>query len=136
LRRPARLHGLLRVEDRERPADDLGRLVALEALGAGVPSDDAALGVEHEDRVVAHLLDEEPEALLAQAQVLLGALARGALGARSGGAHRSIHAEPASASARLENTVTPARSRTSIRSSLLARTPARNASFDRARASA
>ena len=51
-------------------ADDLVGAVALEALGAGVPGQDMPLRVEHEDRVVAHALDEQPEALLALQQTL------------------------------------------------------------------
>ena len=46
-------------------------LVALDALGAGVPARDVAVGIEHEDRVVLHALDQQAEALLALAQLLL-----------------------------------------------------------------
>src|SRR5688572_27404434 len=52
-------------------ADDLVGAVALDALRAKVPRDDAAARVEHEDRVVPHALDEEPECLLARAQSLV-----------------------------------------------------------------
>ena len=56
-------------------ADDLVGRVALDPLGPGVPGGDVAVGVEHEDRVVPDALDQEPEALLALAQRLLGLLA-------------------------------------------------------------
>ena len=68
---------LRRVEDAEVLADDLVGRVALAALGAGVPARDAALGVEHEDRVVLDGLDQQPEPLLALAQHLLGLAALG-----------------------------------------------------------
>src|SRR5262249_15621352 len=67
----------LAVERREVPADDLLRLVALDALGPGVPGGDVAVGVEHEDRVVAHRRHEELEDLRALPQLLLGPLAGG-----------------------------------------------------------
>src|SRR5437764_277613 len=43
-----------RVEDREMPADDLVGGVALDPLGALVPSDDLARRVQHQDRVIDH----------------------------------------------------------------------------------
>ena len=52
-------------------ADDLVALVALDALGARVPARHHAVGVEHEDRIVDHALDQQPEALFALAQRLL-----------------------------------------------------------------
>jgi hypothetical protein len=73
----ARLLQLRGIEDPEVPADDLRAGVALAALRTGVPADHAAVGVEHEDRVVAHRLDQEPEALLALAQRFLGQLGLG-----------------------------------------------------------
>ena len=48
-----------RVEAGEVAADDFIGAVALESLGAGVPGQDLPLRVEHEDRVVAHALDEQ-----------------------------------------------------------------------------
>ena len=45
-------------------ADDLGRLVTLDALGAEVPRDHMTRRVEHEDGVVTDALDEETEALV------------------------------------------------------------------------
>ena len=46
--------------------------VALDQLGAGVPGQHAALGVEHEDGVVLDALDEKAKALLALAERFLG----------------------------------------------------------------
>ena len=60
-----RLDGVLGVEAREVLADDLVGLVAVDPLGALVPGHHVAVGVEHEDRVVAYVLDQEVEALLA-----------------------------------------------------------------------
>src|SRR5206468_5742284 len=54
-----------RVEAREMLADDLGRGVALDALGTGVPARDAAVRIEHEDRVVDDALHHQAEASLA-----------------------------------------------------------------------
>src|SRR5690606_22177392 len=45
-------------------AEDLARLVALDALGPEVPGRDVPAGVEHEQRVVADALDHEPEQLV------------------------------------------------------------------------
>src|ERR1700732_4026986 len=50
-------------------ADYLGRAVALDALGAGVPFRDDPRGVHHEDGVIGYSLDEEAEAALALTQV-------------------------------------------------------------------
>ena len=63
--RLAALDLLRRVEAREMLADDLGGGVALDALRAGVPARDAALGIEHEDGVVDDALHHQPEAPLA-----------------------------------------------------------------------
>jgi hypothetical protein len=60
-----------RIERREMPADDLGCAVALDQRGAGVPGAHDARDVEHEDRVVAHALDDQAGALLAAPQRLL-----------------------------------------------------------------
>src|ERR1019366_8842045 len=54
-----------RVEDREVPSDDLGRLVTVHPPGAGVPRGDDAVHVEHEDAVVHDALDEQAEAVRA-----------------------------------------------------------------------
>ena len=70
--RVPRLHDLVRVEDPEVLADDLVGDVALDPLGAGVPALDQAGRGEHEDRVVADRLDQEPEPDLAAPQLLLG----------------------------------------------------------------
>ena len=75
--RPPALARLLRIEGREMLADDLGGFVALDALRAAVPGGDVAVGIEHEDRVVADALDEQAKALLALPQ---GFLVRAALG--------------------------------------------------------
>ena len=64
-----------RVEPGEMAADDLVGAIALEALRAGVPGENVPLGIEHEDRVVAHAVHEEAKALLALAQVF-GAVCR------------------------------------------------------------
>jgi hypothetical protein len=64
LLREAQADLLLGVEDGEVFPQDLLGLVALESLGADVPGRDVSFRVEHEDRVVADRLDEEPEALV------------------------------------------------------------------------
>jgi len=43
----------------------LGLAVSLDALGTGVPACDRAIGVQHENRVVRHALDQQPKLLLA-----------------------------------------------------------------------
>jgi hypothetical protein len=53
-------------------AGDLVGAVAGDGLGAAVPARHAAVRIEHDQRVVLHAVDEEPEALLALAQRLLG----------------------------------------------------------------
>ncbi|HET8584985.1 MAG TPA: hypothetical protein VFM89_04535, partial [Casimicrobiaceae bacterium] len=68
---PAAVDGVLRVEDREMLADDLVRRITADALRAGVPRDDAAVGIEHEDRVVDDAVDEQPESFFAFCQRLL-----------------------------------------------------------------
>jgi hypothetical protein len=65
---PARLPRLRRVEDRKVLADDFLGRVALDSLGADVPGDHHAIRIEHEDRVLAHAFDQQPEPLLAAAQ--------------------------------------------------------------------
>jgi len=66
--RPAARGDLGRIEHREVPADDFRGLVALGLPRAGVPADDMAAGVEHEDRVVLHAFYQQTESLLAHAQ--------------------------------------------------------------------
>src|SRR5262249_20456339 len=71
---PCRLaggHVGLRVEGREVAADDLAGLVALKARRTWAPRADAALGVKHEDGVVANPLHDQAEALLRLEQLLL-----------------------------------------------------------------
>jgi hypothetical protein len=70
--RPALDPVFLGIEARKMLAHDLVGLVALDALGADVPVADRALGREHVDRVIGHALHQQPEALLAGAQRLLG----------------------------------------------------------------
>src|SRR6202012_4745961 len=53
------------VEGREMTADDLVRLIALEAPGTGVPAGHAALAIQHVDRVISDRLDEESVATVA-----------------------------------------------------------------------
>ena len=55
-------------------AEDLLRAVADEALRARVPAEHVALRVQHQDRVFLDPVHEQAEALLAQAQVVVGAL--------------------------------------------------------------
>src|SRR4029079_11767733 len=78
LRRDAQLHlalagsdVLFGIEGGEVAPDDLGRAIALDALRAGVPGRDVAVGIEHEDGVVADAVDELAHAQLGLAQRLL-----------------------------------------------------------------
>ena len=57
--RPERLLG---VEAGVVAAPDFLGAIALDPLGAGVPGHHPALGVEHEDGIVDHAVDEQPEA--------------------------------------------------------------------------
>ena len=50
------------VKGREMLADNLIRLIALEAPGAGVPTGHATFAIQHVDRVISDRLDEEPVA--------------------------------------------------------------------------
>jgi hypothetical protein len=47
------------------PTDNLFRFIALEALGARVPTGHAALAIQHVDRVISDGLNEEPVAAVA-----------------------------------------------------------------------
>src|SRR5207302_2776475 len=60
---------LIRVEDRNVPSDDLAGRVALEALGSWIPTLDRSIGIEHEEGVVLHPVDQEAETLLALAHI-------------------------------------------------------------------
>src|SRR5262249_7230302 len=65
------------VELREMPADDFGRLIALDAPGAGIPTGDDAFRAQHVDRIVGDALDQQAELLLAAPQRLLSSAALG-----------------------------------------------------------
>ena len=89
--RPLRHSGgavLVRVEAGEMPADDLAGAVALHPRRARIPTADAAGGVEHEDRVVDHALDQQAELFLAAPQRLLGHPAFGDVAGDLGEAHQ------------------------------------------------
>jgi hypothetical protein len=62
------------------PPDDLLLRIALDPRGPLVPPGHPPLGVEHVDRVVAHALDQQPQAQLLLAQLVRDALALGGLG--------------------------------------------------------
>src|SRR6266545_4128806 len=79
--RPARGHLLGRVEHGEMPSDDLLAPVALDPLRARVPTGHMAGGVEHEDPVVEHGFDHEPELVLA----ILRVTTRVGIGSAHGG---------------------------------------------------
>src|SRR3984957_12731557 len=64
-RRQPGLTIFLGIEHLEVPADDFIRVVSLDALGAGVPVADDAIGVEHIDGVVDDPLDQQAEPALA-----------------------------------------------------------------------
>ena len=66
---------LLRKEAREVQAENLVRLVALDALGAGVPGQHVAVAVEQIDGILADALDDGAQSLVVEPQSLL----RGAL---------------------------------------------------------
>src|SRR3954466_12002189 len=70
--RPATVDRLLRVEGGEMAADDLVRLVALDALRAGIPGEDVAAGVEQEDGIVLHPLHDAAERIIDAFQFCLG----------------------------------------------------------------
>src|SRR5262249_23591381 len=63
----------LGIEAREMLTNDLLGPVLLDPFGAGIPGDDAAFGVEHEDRVVFRAFDQETERLFGRPE-LLGSL--------------------------------------------------------------
>ena len=48
--------------------DDLRGFVAFDALSAGVPGADQAIGIEHEDRIVPHRVNEQMGPLFTAAQ--------------------------------------------------------------------
>lgn len=54
------------------PADDFLRPIALDPLGAEIPTADIAVGIEHVDRIVRDALDEPAELFLALADRLFG----------------------------------------------------------------
>jgi len=59
-------------ESRIGPADDLVRLIALEAARPGVPGGDRAVGVDHVDGIIDHRVDQHLEALFLQAWGRIG----------------------------------------------------------------
>src|SRR6185295_16927466 len=59
---------LRRIEPAEVLPDDLRSAVALDPLGPGVPGEDPALGIEHEDGIVPNALHEKAKPLLALAE--------------------------------------------------------------------
>ena len=59
------------IKAREMLADDLARRIALDALGAVVPSGDDAVRVEHIERIVCHAADQQAELPFAFAQGFL-----------------------------------------------------------------
>jgi hypothetical protein len=71
LRLPALLI-LRRIEDREVLADDLLRRITLEPLGARVPRDDVAGGIEREDGVIVDRLDQQPIEVGPERQTVFG----------------------------------------------------------------
>ncbi|HST01068.1 MAG TPA: hypothetical protein VLJ84_05355, partial [Usitatibacter sp.] len=88
--RPARLDVLGGIELLERLPDDLRGLVARDRLGARVPARHDALRVEHDDHVVLDAFQQQPEAFLAVAQLLLVAAALREVARDLGVAH--VHA--------------------------------------------
>src|SRR5690349_7147551 len=62
------LDGFRRVELREVLSDDLVGPIALDAFSTGIPGQDVAIDVEHEDRVVLHPLHEQLKTLFAFSQ--------------------------------------------------------------------
>src|SRR5258708_36613723 len=62
---------LLGVKLAEMLADDVFRLVLGNPLRPGIPIGHTSVGIEHEDRIIRHGVDEEPEATLALQQRLL-----------------------------------------------------------------
>src|SRR5580658_8022429 len=51
--------------------DDLTGRVALDSLCAGIPTGHESIGIEHENGIFAHALDQKTKPLLAASQVLL-----------------------------------------------------------------
>ena len=68
---------LRRVEIGKMLADDFRRAVALDALGAGIPVGDDALGAEHVDGIVGDALNQQAKLLLALAQGIFRGAALG-----------------------------------------------------------
>ena len=65
------------VEKRKVLPDDLIGPVAFDPFGAVIPGRDVSRGVEHEDGVVLHAVDQQAEHLLAAAQLLLAFAMKG-----------------------------------------------------------
>ena len=62
---------LLDKEAGEMLAEDLIDGVALDALAAGVPGDDVAVGVQHIDGIIVHAFDDGPYLLVLAAKLIL-----------------------------------------------------------------
>ena len=76
--------GLGWIEHGEMLADDFLGRVSLDGLGAAIPAHDAARGIEHEQRIVAHRLDED-----AKAEVVHTAHRGAGIGRQQGRIHRA-----------------------------------------------
>ena len=72
LLRPAPRDIVRRIETGKISTDDLVGAVTLDLFGPGVPSDNLALRVHHDDRVIPHFVEEHPISLLAVLKRLLG----------------------------------------------------------------
>src|SRR4051794_529863 len=79
LLRPAARDILGKIEAGKILTDNLVGAVALDLFGPGVPSDNPALRVHHDDRVVPYFVEEHPISFLAVLKRLLGAPAPGAV---------------------------------------------------------
>ena len=72
LLRPAARDILGRIEAGKISTDNLVGAVTLDLFGPGVPSDNLALRVHHDDRVVPHFVEEHPISFLAVLKRRLG----------------------------------------------------------------
>ena len=58
-----------RIEDREVFTNNFVGTIALDALGTTIPRRDVAICVEHEDPVIRHVFNHQPESFFARAQL-------------------------------------------------------------------